>query len=862
MNHFEIRSKFFDFFQKKGHTSVPSSSLIPQNDPSLLFVNAGMNPFKNIFLGLQKPSHSKITSIQKCLRVGGKHNDLEQVGHSPSHHTFFEMMGNFSFGDYFKKEAIEMAWEFLTETLNIPKERLWVSVFEKDKETYSLWKETQNLNSDRIFKQGEEDNFWRMGNEGPCGPCSEIYYYKGSKPQSVEDMTEIWNLVFMEFYEDASGQKKPLPKLCVDTGVGIERLASVLQNTSSNYQTNLFSPIISSLESASGVSYKKEQIAFQIIADHSRAITFLISDGIIPGNEGQNYVLRRLLRRAFHYNQKLSEKKNLLQVATEQTISQMEGIYPELKAEKNRIQNLIEEEKEKFFSSLHQGRKILLKKMKASSDKVIDASTTWDLYSTYGFPFDLTRLIAQEKGYQMNVKTEEEMFKQNQTTSFKKGNPMQNKISSLQLQKIKLEKTLFTGYEKSKEEALLSQIFSLDLSQNLQVLKEGEEAWCVTTQTCFYPEGGGQVGDQGTLQTETGEGFVSDCQKQGDMIFHKIKVLKGSLKSKQKTLLFVNLKHRSLTAGSHSATHLLHAALRETLGSSVRQAGSLVEAGRLRFDFTHSKPLSPEQVKIIEQKVQKGIEDHENVSPSFLPYKQALEEGALSMAGENYPKKVRVIQMKSLSKELCGGIHVSNTSEIGSFKIVSETGVQSGIRRIEAYTGIESLKWLGFLAEENLELRNYFKIPHPKTKEDSSPLFEKIKKIEQELKSFKMQLKQVQTSEEAWEETSFSKNSSLFILKSPVSDRKILSEIADKKKSQKSSIVIVFGQSSLSYPVIVTVSKDLQNQFSAHQILKEYLIPSLKGKGGGQARFAQGEVQKIENLKKAVEDLIKNLRAH
>lgn len=861
MNHLKIREEFFNFFRTRKHEVLQSSSLVPQNDPSLLFVNAGMNPFKNIFLGLQKPKHQKVVSIQKCLRVGGKHNDLEQVGHSPFHHTFFEMMGNFSFGDYFKEEAIWLAWTFLTENLAIPKEKLWVSVFEEDQESYLLWKEKQKIPSDRIFKSGEENNFWRMGSEGPCGPCSEIYYYEGDQPSSLEDMTEIWNLVFMEFYEDLSGKKSPLPKPCVDTGVGLERLSSVLQSVPSNYQTDLFSPIIHALEEASQTSYKKNPAPFQVIADHGRAVAFLICDGILPGNEGQNYVLRRILRRAFHYNKKLNLKKNLIEVSVKEIISQMGSVYPELKKEETRIQNLIETEKEKFFTSLEQGQKIFLKKMESFPKKTITAPIAWDLYSTYGFPFDLTRLIAKEKGYKMELSSEEEMFQQNQSSSFKKESSKTDKLTALQLKKknIKIQKTIFTGYETGVDDSVISQILSLKTLDTLSSLNEGKEAWCVFTQTCFYPEGGGQIGDRGFIQTSSAKASVLDCQTQEGMIFHKVKVLKGTFKPKDKIKLTVNKKHRRLTSGSHSATHLLHSALRKILGPSVRQAGSLVEAGRLRFDFSHHRPLTKKEIKTIEQAIQNQIEDCTPVTSSILPYKEALKKGALSMAGENYPEKVRVIQMEEHSHELCGGVHVSNTSEIGNFKIISETGVQSGIRRIEAYTGTEAFKWLNHLTEQNLELRDYFKIPYPKKIEFSSLILDKIKRLEDELKLSKEQLKNTQSSQHDWEEIAFNK-SSLFILKSSLNDRKLLADIADKKKSQKSSVVIVFGKSDSHYPVIVSVSKDLQQQISAHEILKTHLTPILEGKGGGQPRFAQGEVKSLKRLKEVQESLIKNFK--
>lgn len=1020
MNSKDIRKKFKTHFTSQGHIWMPSSSLIPKGDSSLLFTNAGMNQFKDCFLGLKPPPAKQVCSIQKCLRAGGKHNDLEEVGPSPYHHTFFEMIGTFSFGSYFKKQAIDYAMSFLTKELGLPKDRLWVSVFKEDKESFEIWMKNQQVPVEKIFLLDTKDNFWRMGETGPCGPCSEIYYYEGDKKNPTpEDMTEIWNLVFMEFNEDHAGRKTPLPRPCIDTGMGMERLAAILQGKNSNYHTDIFKRIIGSLEEASGIKYdfthislKEDQTAFRVIADHSRAISFLICDGVLPGSDGASYVLRRILRRALFYSHKLKLNKNLLCVAAEKVIHLMEEIYPELSQDKKLIDSTIKQEAELFTESLQMGKSILLQKIKSLSDKIIPNPTVWDLYSTYGFPPDLTRLIAKEKGFIVNELSLEDLKKQNKEGRLKTSGKQKTKTTGNQqdmeelrwrlnlleqysqdFQNIyKIKETEFNWHKKDKEEGKIFiphieeslppiEVFdnpekreSLGVNilepASIPSLKTNQIGWIITDKTCFYPEGGGPIGDRGIIKTETGEAKVLDCQKRGNFIFHAIKVLKkeeGEIKHGQPCKMIVDKDHRRLIATSHSATHLLHQALREVLGPSVRQMGSLVEPGKLRFDFSYPKPLNTDQLKKIENKVIEQIESKHSVSDATYPYKEAINKGALSLPGENYEKEVRVIRMGG-SLELCGGIHVKNTSEIGRFKIISETGVQSGVRRITAYTSDISdtlfillekqnkklreylnipisktpeptnpfihylqekdkeakqlqnkikmfllragsketettkeknniltkknspsfnpassnkklIKEQNFLARQNEELRKYLKLPFPKLRdklkskelknifslfeESEEELLSSFKKKEEQIELLKKQLKTLNSSTNLNELIKKAKpfqhqniKGHLLNVTFPIEDRKILAEMADQLKSKIPSpaVVVILGAGETHYPLVITVSKELQKYISAGEILKNTIAPFLKGKGGGQARFAQGIVRNkdrfpdLENL--------------
>ena len=1047
MTSFEIRKAFLDFFEKQGHKILPSSSLIPQKDPSLLFVNAGMNQFKSVILGLEKPPAKNVMTIQKCMRAGGKHNDLENVGQTFRHNTFFEMMGNFSFGGYFKQKAIEMAWRLFTEELNLNPDHLWVSVYEKDEESYEIWRNEQGLPENKIYRMGKEDNFWQMGETGPCGPCTEIHYYNGKeKRPDPGQLMEFGNLVFMEFDDKGKGKREKLSIPCVDTGIGLERLCAILQNKQSIYHTDCFAGIIQSLEEASDCKYdftekdqSEKQIAFRVLADHSRAAAFLMSDGVLPGNEGRSYVLRRILRRAFFYSDSLNAKKNLLGVASQRVVDLMGEIYPSLREEKALINSKINEEAELFMESLKSGKTILLKKINNLPDKTIPDQMVWNLYSTYGFPPDLTRLIATEKGFEVSETVNLEELKKQQISSFEKEVSQMEHVNLPQaLSQLAMiegfKETKFTGYETNVEQSQILRMSSLEVPFSPEMdqegvrsmatgpsfppsLTQGEKGWLITDKTCFYPEGGGPIGDRGTLKTETGRAEVLDCQKKGNFICHEVEVIEGKIDKDQQCEIKVDANHRLLIEASHSATHLLHHALRKELGSSVRQAGSLVLPGKLRFDFTYSKPLTEDQIEKIERQVKKNIQSKDPVSDSEHSYEAAVQSGALFMAGENYSSRVRVITMGE-SREFCGGIHVKNTSDIGCFKIISETGVQSGVRRITAYVNEEADKWLNFLVRQNFDLRKYLQegfsgSPDEKEKlsngshtstfshrerqtsdiekstlsKGTSPpvdfkekvdevkllpkgeennLFvcwikmqdEEIKQLKNQLKNFisperkkekKDESKKFQsrnelqsllknreslTDKEKWieqniqhkdflagqvlelrkylklpavkdtdqkeespfiplmenkkEEVQSLKNQlknlpwgllsaeklkqkakvfqnegvkgNLLVINLPVTDRKILADMVDQLKLKISpGVVVLLGEGQESWPLMVAVTLDLQKHISAGELMKKTITPLLGGKGGGQARFAQGMITNRKSFSKLEQNLLQVL---
>jgi len=804
MKSFEIRKRFLNFFKEKGHVILTGSPLTPYNDPSLLFVNAGMNQFKEVFLGQKPPPAKNTATIQKCLRAGGKHNDLEEVGTTPIHHTFFEMLGNFSFGGYFKEEAIRLAWEFLTEELKIRADYLWVAVHHKDKESYSIWRNQQRLPEHKIYKLGDKDNFWQMGETGPCGYCSEIHYYKGKNQRpEVGELMEIWNLVFMEFEDLPGGKRIKLKTPCVDTGMGLERLCVLLQNKKSNYHTDLFSGVIQELEKHCNFKYDwtenrqtEEQKAFRVVADHSRAISLLIADGVAPGNGKESYVLRRIMRRALYYSQKLKPKTNLLSVATGKAIALMEEAVQDLgknfeeykthfdffPSDKQRVIDCIRREDESFSDSLKEGRKKLEealwpggasqppgalkeqggklnkksdvfnfggfknfifqqkgkpdKKSSTPSRPFITAKLAWNLYNTYGFPMDLTRLIAKEKNWDMAGEEEIEEHINQLSKNVALGS------ASIQLKDNKerifqniyhalnedQKETEWTAYEQDEEEATIIQTRFFP-PQNVNrdgpvfvvtgvrfssaPIPKDSEGWLVLDKTCFYPEGGGPIGDKGWIETETGKALVLDCQKHKEMIAHKVRVLEGELRAGQTAKVKVNKDFRDQIAASHTSTHLLNSALRSILGDRVCQAGSLVEPGCLRFDFTFSRPLTKKELVKIEERVYQSIEKEEDLNSSHKSFEQAKKEGALYLKGEGYGQdEVRVIRIgDKTSIELCGGIHVQNTKEIEKFKIISEKGVQSGVRRITAYTGALAKEWENLLIQQNRKLRGYLDFP-------------------------------------------------------------------------------------------------------------------------------------------------------
>lgn len=892
MKNTEIRNSFINYFKKNGHAHVSSSSLIPDNDPTLLFTNAGMNQFKNLFLGLEKRDYNKAVSSQKCVRAGGKHNDLENVGFTARHHTFFEMLGNFSFGDYFKSEAAHFAWEFLTKELQIPKEKLYVTVFQNDDEAENIWHKQVGVPKDRIFRLGEKDNFWRMGDVGPCGPCSEIFYDHGPKAGKEADpfkgilagedrFVEIWNLVFMQFEETAPGKMQPLPKPSVDTGSGFERLVAAMQGQFSNYDTDLFAPLIQKASEISKLNYvtdpevlrtqaeiRDRVAAMRVLADHCRSTSFLLADGALPSNEGRGYVLRRIMRRAIRYGRKLSTDQSFLVPMSQALITSMSDFYPELKNREQHILSTIKEEESRFLQTLDHGTAIFqdeIKKLKSQNQKTVSGETLFKLYDTYGFPVDLTGVMATEQGLTIDEAGFEKIMqasKEKAKSSWKAKSLQADEKHIIEFgQKFsKSHATQFLGYDKTEAQSLV-----LGLSNGTQectVLKTGDSGYAILDQTPFYAEGGGQVGDQGHFKTALAEIKVYDCIKQGQAFLHQIEVLKGELKINDQIQALVTSLERRKTASNHSATHLLHSALRQVLGAHVTQSGSLVDSARTRFDFTHNKPLSSEEIKKIEALVNQEISSAHPVRAEVMSHKTALEKGAMALFGEKYGDEVRVLTMgpasldqgeKAFSIELCGGTHVQNTSQIRAFKITSESGVSAGVRRIEAITGDNAIEFLMTAAEESKQARLLAGVTADKT------LAEWIESKKEELKDLQKQIKKAQSEQinvdqlasQAQTFTTAQGSSKYIFADLNLDDRDVLSQISDQLKNKiQSGVVVVIGSGEASHPVIISVSKDLTSQLQAGALLKDF-AQVLGGKGGGRPDFAQGAVPDRTKVKEA-----------
>lgn len=697
----EIRKQFLNYFEQKKHKVVQSSPLVPANDPSLLFTNAGMVQFKEVFLGLETKPYTRATTVQRCLRAGGKHNDLENVGYTARHHTFFEMLGNFSFGDYFKEDAIAMAWEFLTEVIKLPKERLWVTVYKDDDEAADIWLNKIGVDPKRFSRCGEEDNYWAMGDTGPCGPCTEIFYDHGpevpggppgSKDSDLDRYIEIWNLVFMQYNRDADGGLTPLPKQSVDTGMGIERLAAVVQGVHSNYEIDLFVNLIKAAAKICNTTDLSNQ-SLRVLADHIRACSFLIADGVIPSNEGRGYVLRRIIRRAIRHGNKLGMTEPFFYKLVESLSYEMGEAYPELVKAKTVICEVLKQEEDQFARTLEQGLKILNQSLEQTPD-IIDGKIAFKLYDTYGFPIDLTMDIARESQITVDIRGfEQELANQRarskQSSGFK---TVSSDDSSQDIAKILgNNKTSFTGYDFSGE--ILSDVLTvkklLDKSScEVESLSEGELGYVIFEQTPFYAEGGGQVGDQGTLTASHCQARVTNTVKFNKVHLHKILVNSGTIKLGDKLEAVVDLEKRVATARNHSATHLLHAALRRNLGEQVLQKGSYVGPDYLRFDFAYFKPVTKQELEQIETEVNNEILKNSKTDVKLMDVDQAVASGAIALFGEKYDEKVRVLNFGGgYSVELCGGTHVARTGDIGLFVVTQETSVASGVRRIEALTG-------------------------------------------------------------------------------------------------------------------------------------------------------------------------------
>ena len=843
----EVREKFLQFFEQHGHTRVSSSSLIPAEDPTLYFTNAGMVQFKEVFLGDESRPYPRATTSQKCMRVSGKHNDLENVGTTPRHHTFFEMLGNFSFGDYFKKEAIAFAWEFLTITLQLPKDKLAVTVFEKDDEAEKLWR--AHIAKERIFRLGEKDNFWSMGDVGPCGPCSEILWDFGSGPVTQKDIEserffEIWNLVFMQFNRTAGGTMLPLPKPSVDTGMGLERLACVLQGVQSNWETDLFVPIIQTIEK---ITNGTDATAMRVIADHVRSATFLIADGLFPSNEGRGYVLRRILRRAIRYGRKLGMKKPFFAAVSRTVIDQMKGAYPALLQHQAVIEKVLTHEEEKFLATLDRGLEILeeeFAEIQKSKKTILSGALVFKLYDTFGFPKDLTDLIARERKLTLDEKGFETAMEAQRERARKawKGSGAVKVDPIYQTIKQEGTKTEFIGYEK---EFGTGEILSLVKGgKKISRAKEGEEVQLITRVTPFYAESGGQVGDTGLALQGDVELQIIDTQKPfSDLFVHFAKILSGEIGLKDTLSLQIDRERRQKIRLNHTTTHLLHAALRQTLGDHVKQAGSFLDDHHLRFDFSHFSPITDEQLADIETLVNKTIRESLKVQTHVLPYKEAIAKGALAFFGEKYGEVVRMVDVHGFSKELCGGTHVASTAEIGLIKIIRERSVASGVRRIEAVSGVAAKE---FFAERS------------KLKSNEA---EKIKGKElQKTLEKKEQSSRTQTAMQQFDflaqKIQIVRGAKLLAAQVEAATPQELRDIADGYKQKLGSGIVVLGADTGGKAALVIVmTQDLTAKFSAGNLMKQ-LAPILGGTGGGRPDMAQGGGPDVEKLAQVFQTVV------
>jgi len=847
----QIRKTYFDYFISKDHELVDSGSLIPQNDPSLLFTNAGMVPFKDVLLGLEKRPYTRAVSSQRCLRVGGKHNDLENVGYTVRHHTFFEMLGNFSFGDYFKKEAIEFAWDLLTNKYSIPEDKLWVTVFKDDDESEAIWKEEIGIPSDRISQLDEDENFWTMGDTGPCGPCSEIYYdhgpkVEGSPPAMGSDpgdrFIEIWNLVFTQFDRSKDGTLSSLPNPCVDTGMGLERMAAVLQGKHSNFETDLFKPLIK--EAASICNTKDlNNPSLKVIADHLRASAFLVADGISPSNEGRGYVLRRIIRRALRHADKLGSRQPVLSTMVSTLVEQMSNVYPILKKNSKLIKANILQEEEQFASTLVHGMSLLKEEVKNLKGKTIKGELIFKLYDTYGFPPDMTADFARENNLKVDLKGYEEAMTQQKERGRKAST-----FGSVIPESLNLKgSTNFVGYEKDEVKAKIVELVSLSDGKAQQKIKENQEALVILDKTSFYPESGGQVGDSGVLIGDKFEFEIKDTQKIGDHVGHVGSLSNGSASKGDSVVAKINKQVRNRTVLNHSATHLLNSALRSVLGDHIEQRGSLVNEDKLRFDFVHKKQVSKEEIKQIEAIVNSEIRANSEAISETMTIKEAEKKGALAFFGDKYGEKVRVLSMGGdFSVELCGGTHVQRTGDIGYFKVMTETSISAGVRRIEALTGEAALN-LSQDSHDNLDqLALQLNTSSDKVSEKVSQLIGANKSLKQEVDKLKL-INVSSTDSDLSLESKEIVGIKVFTQKMEGLDSSRLREIADKlRNKEKNSLVVLISIFEDKIPIVVATHKDLE-EIDARKVM-DHMVNLLGGSGGGRSDFSQGGIENIEDI--------------
>ena len=855
----EIRQKFLEFFASHGHAVVASSPLVPANDPTLLFTNAGMVQFKDVFLGQDKRPYVRAASSQRCVRAGGKHNDLENVGYTARHHTFFEMLGNFSFGDYFKRNAIKFAWEFLTVTLKVPQEKLWVTVYAEDDEAADIWLNEVGVASSRFTRIATTDNFWQMGDTGPCGPCSEIFYDHGPEiaggppgtPEADGDRyVEIWNLVFMQYNRDSAGALHPLPKPSVDTGMGLERVSAVMQQVHSNYEIDLFQDLIKAaarecLGSASSAQDLSSN-SLKVIADHIRACSFLIADGVIPGNEGRGYVLRRIIRRAIRHGYKLGQNQPFFYALVEDLANAMGSAYPELIEAKARIAAVLKQEEERFAETLENGMQILEVALGQES-RILDGETLFRLYDTFGFPLDLTADIARERGIAIDhAGFEQAMARQHERARATSKFTMQDGIAYSGLP------TQFHGYENVQYEGQVLAIYRQ--GSRVDFIEADDEAVVVLDQTPFYAESGGQVGDCGELLAANGTFAVSDTQKiQADVFGHKGLLRSGRLVIGDKVLAKVNPAARARTERNHSVTHLMHKALREVLGAHVQQKGSLVDADKTRFDFAHNQPMTDEEIRKVEVLVNAEILSNAATGARMMAIEDAKKTGAMMLFGEKYGDEVRVLDIGS-SRELCGGTHVKRTGDIGLFKIVAESGVAAGVRRVEAVTGEGALAYIQQQESQLQQVAGAIKVQPQEAATRIAQILDSVKQLEKELARMKSKLASSQGDELAGQVREV-KGAKVLAVCLEDADSRTLRETLDKLKDKfKSCVVVLAAIEGERVKLIAGVSADLTTKVKAGELIN-FVALQVGGKGGGRADMAQAGGTQPDNLPAALESV-------
>ena len=856
MQSHSIRQAYLDYFKQEGHTIVDSSSLVPDNDPTLLFTNSGMVQFKEAFALREDRGYTRAASCQRCIRAGGKHNDLDNVGYTARHHTFFEMLGNFSFGDYFKSEAIRFSWEFLTQVLKLPKDKLWVTIHDSDDEAWDIWVNEIGFDPDRMSRMGDKDNFWTMGDTGPCGPCSEIFFdhgdsVPGGPPGSPDDdldrYIEIWNLVFTQYDRQADGELIPLPSPCVDTGMGLERLAAVMQDVHNNYDTDLFQPIIRAAAQRLLVE-DIEHPSLKVIADHLRSAVFLITDGVLPSNEGRGYVMRRIIRRALRHGHALGATEPFFCELVQTLAETMQHAYPFVSEMREQIERVLRKEEEQFQLTLDQGMRILEDALAALEDETIPGEVVFKLYDTYGFPTDLTGDIARERGLQLDMEGFEAAMEAQRERA-----RAASRFSAAEDQDLTFEGTsTFNGYNALSQQAEVVALFKEGTAE--QSLNVGDEGYMVLNATPFYAESGGQVGDTGRVAANGVQVRVLDTIKSGETHLHHVMVEEGTLEVGLQCDADVEATRRAATARHHSATHLLHAALREVLGTHVNQRGSLVDDEKLRFDFSHFEAVTDEELNQIEQRVNEEILRNTEVVTEEMAIEAAREKGAMALFGEKYSQSVRVLTMgEGFSIELCGGTHVQRTGDIGLFKIVSEQGIASGVRRIEAISGLRAASWVNEMEGQLLALGRQLKTDPAQLSQRIDAMLENQRRLEKELADLNARLLSGGSSETEVQEVA---GISLIAKRVEGADPKSLPDAVDKMKNKLGSGVAVLASvQGGRIALIVGVTQDLTDRLDAGQIVN-HVAQQVGGKGGGRKDLARAGGDQVDQLDGALESVV------